>query len=199
VRPAKPVARVAPLFERCRAMLDQWTLTAPVSAVTVTVTATAPLGAEQGDLLAAAWRDPAAADAAFERLRATLGAGSVVRPIACDEYRPEKCGAWVEVTDDRRQTVDGGWDGREQTAASSRLLDTPEQVDVDAPRGMPRILWWRGRRVVITRARGPERLSGDWWKDSYAREYWRCESDELARDFLLYRDGAGWRLQGWYD
>jgi protein ImuB len=211
VRPAKPVARVAPLFERCRAMLDQWTLTAPVSAVTVTVTATAPLGAEQGDLLAAAWRDPAAADAAFERLRATLGAGSVVRPIACDEYRPEKCGAWVEVTDDRRQTADGSLaDGRrqtaddsldngQQTAVSSRLLDTPEQVDVDAPRGMPRILWWRGRRVVITCARGPERLSGDWWKDSYAREYWRCESDELARDFLLYRDTGGWRLQGWYD
>jgi len=199
VRPAKPVARVAPLFERCRAMLDQWTLTAPVSAVTVTVTATAPLGAEQGDLLAAAWRDPAAADAAFERLRATLGAGSVVRPVARDEHRPEKSGAWVELTDDGRQTADGSWDGSGQTAVSSRLLDTPEQVDVDAPRGMPRILWWRGRRVVITRARGPERLSGDWWKDSYAREYWRCESDELARDFLLYRDGAGWRLQGWYD
>ncbi len=223
VRPAKPVARVAPLFERCRAMLDQWTLTAPVSAVTVTVTATAPLGAEQGDLLAAAWRDPAAADAAFERLRATLGAGSVVRPIACDEYRPEKAGEWVELgddrrqtadggsaddgrqtaddgsADDRRQTADGGWDDGGQTAVGSRLLDTPEQVDVDAPRGTPRILWWRGRRVVITCARGPERLSGDWWKDSYAREYWRCESDELSRDFLLYRDLSGWRLQGWYD
>jgi protein ImuB len=199
VRPAKPVARVAPLFERCRAMLDQWTLTAPVSAVTVTVSATAPLGAEQGDLLAAAWRDPAAADAAFERLRATLGAGSVVRPVARDEHRPEKSGAWVELEDDRRQTADGSWDGGGQTAVSSRLLDTPEQVDVEAPRGVPRTLWWRGRRVVITRARGPERLSGDWWKDSYAREYWRCESDELARDFLLYRDQSGWRLQGWYD
>jgi protein ImuB len=206
VRPAKPVARVAPLFERCRAMLDQWTLTAPVSAVTVTVSATAPLGAEQGDLLAAAWRDPAAADAAFERLRATLGAGSVVRPVARDEHRPEKSGAWVELTDGGRQTADGSSDGgrqmadgSERTAVSSRLLDTPEQVDVDAPRGTPRTLWWRGRRVVITRALGPERLSGDWWKDSYAREYWRCESDELARDFLLYRDGSGWRLQGWYD
>jgi protein ImuB len=199
VRPAKPVARVAPLFERCRAMLDQWTLTAPVSAVTVTMSATAPLGAEQGDLLAAAWRDPAAADAAFERLRATLGAGSVVRPVARDEHRPEKSGAWVEMTDDRWQMVDDRSNDGGQTMVSSRLLDTPEQVDVDAPRGTPRILWWRGRRVVITRALGPERLSGDWWKDSYAREYWRCESDELARDFLLYRDGAGWRLQGWYD
>ena len=82
---------------------------------------------------------------------------------------------------------------------SARLLENPERVDVDTAHGTPRTLWWRGRRVVIARVTGPERLSGDWWKDPYARDYWRCESDELARDFLLYRDSGGWRLQGWYD
>jgi hypothetical protein len=120
-----------------------------------------------------------------------------VRPVARDEHRPEKCGAWVELAE--HETGDLAVADYPLSTVSSRLLDTPEQVDVDAPRGTPRILWWRGRRVVITRALGPERLSGDWWKDSYAREYWRCESDELARDFLLFRDGTGWRLQGWYD
>jgi protein ImuB len=84
-------------------------------------------------------------------------------------------------------------------SAVCRLLAAAEPVDVEAPRGVPRTLGWRGRRIAITRAVGPERLSGDWWKDQYARDYWRCESDELARDFLLYRDAAGWRLQGWYD
>ena len=53
--------------------------------------------------------------------------------------------------------------------------------------------------MVITRAVGPERLSGDWWKDPFARDYWRCESEEFARDILLYRDAEGWHLQGWYD
>jgi protein ImuB len=233
VRPAKPLARVAPLFERCRALLDSWTLSAPVCAVTVTVSATAPMSAEQGDLLAAAWRDPAAADAAFERLRSTLGAHSVVRPIARDEHRPERAGAWTDLFDAEPPSKSGGPANtplqqsgrraaqrtesfakeeyspdrarlsivREPTPneTSARLLETPEHVDVETAHGAPRTLWWRGRKVMITRVSGPERLSGDWWKDEYARDYWRCESDELARDFLLYRDAAGWRLQGWYD
>jgi len=193
VRPPAPLARVAPLFERCRALLDQWMLAAPVTAVTVTVSATAPLSAEQGDLLAAAWRDPAAADAAFERLRSTLGAGSVVRPTARDEHRPEKAGAWAELHESPVPLTP------HQPCAPTRLFETPERVEVEAPRNIPRTMWWRGRRLSITRATGPERISGDWWKDPYARDYWRCESDELACDFLLYRDAAGWRLQGWYD
>jgi len=236
VRPAAPVARVAPLFERCHALLDQWTLAAPVSAVTVTVSATAPLGAEQGDLLATAWRDPAAADAAFERLRAELGAGSVVRAVVRDEHRPEKAGEWTEILEAGlgsgfRGLVQGeaavrgaaavqGSDPAPCTAPApgtrplnpapspapeftspppARLLHDPEPVDVATPRGIPRTMWWRGQRIAIARAVGPERISGDWWKDPYARDYWRCESDELARDFLLYRDAEGWRLQGWYD
>ena len=210
VRPAAPLARVAPLFERCRALLDQWTLTAPVAAVTVAVSATAPMGAEQGDLLAAAWRDPAAADAAFERLRSTLGAGSVVRPVARDEHRPEKAGAWTELLEEPSpspapRTPHSSRGGTPNPAphnvplAAARILGDPEPVDVTAPRGTPQTLWWRGRRIAIARAVGPERISGDWWKDPYARDYWRCESDELARDFLLYRDAEGWRLQGWYD
>jgi protein ImuB len=209
VRPAAPLARVAPLFERCRALLDQWTLAAPVAAVTVTVSATAPLGAEQGDLLAASWRDPAAADAAFERLRSTLGTGSVVRPVARDEHRPEKAGAWAELHEPspppypsprtEPQHPAPAPFTQDQPFTPTRLLEIAERVEVEAPRNTPLTMWWRGQRIRITRAVGPERVSGDWWKDPYARDYWRCESDELARDFLLYRDTDGWRLQGWYD
>jgi protein ImuB len=218
VRPARPMARVAPLFERCRALLDQWKLPAPVCAVTVTVTATAPMSAEQGDLLAASWRDPGAADAAFERLRASLGAQSVVRPVARDEHRPEKAGAWAELHEttpsappakkaDKHTKSTGGISYLSSTSANApsvheptvRLIENPERVDIEVAHGTPRTLWWRGKRVVITRAVGPERLSGDWWKDPFARDYWRCESEELARDMLLYRDAAGWHLQGWYD
>ena len=53
VRPARALARVAPLFERCRSLLDRWPLSAPVCGVAVAVTATAPLAGEQGSLLEA--------------------------------------------------------------------------------------------------------------------------------------------------
>ncbi len=219
VRAPRALARVAPWFERCRALLDGWTLTAPVSAVTVSITVTAPMGAEQGDLLAPTWRDPAAAEAAFERLRTTLGVQGVVRPVAVDAYTPEREGAWESVetvnqtVDGRRWTVDCSVGGdasahtpsstvyRPPSTVSLRLLETPESVTViSAPRGDPRALDWRGRRIPIARAEGPQRLSGAWWTESpFARDYWRCESDELEQEFLLYRDASGWKLQGWYD
>lgn len=99
VRLPRPLARVVPLLERCRALLEEWRLDAPVCAVTVAITATAPLHGAQGELLDPAWRDPAAADAAFARLRATLGTGAIVRPVLRDTHRPERAGEWERVED----------------------------------------------------------------------------------------------------
>ena len=96
VRPAHPLARVAPLFERCRALLDRWTLSAPVCAVRVAIVAAAPLTGEQGDLLSASWRDIGAADAAIERLRSELGPDAIVRAVHQDTHRPERAGVWKD-------------------------------------------------------------------------------------------------------
>ena len=77
------------------------------------------------------------------------------------------------------------------------MLETPETVDVEWDGDRPCALWWRERRVAIERAAGPERLSGDWWKDGYARDYWRCESDR--GELLAFRERERWFVQGWYD
>jgi protein ImuB len=84
--------------------------------------------------------------------------------------------------------------------AALRLLEVPEPIEVECTAGVPSAFWWRGCRLPVECASGPERLSGDWWRDGYAREYWRCEG--AAGDFLIYLDGGGerrWHLQGWYD
>jgi hypothetical protein len=199
VRPARPLARVAPLFEQCRALLEGWPLAGPVCAVEVAIPATAPMLAEQGDLLAPSWRDAAALEAAVARLRAELGPGVVVRPVARDEHRLERAGAWVEAEDATRSPAAAPTDpGR-----ALRLLETPEPVEVEcAPEApaVPRAMRWRGRHIAVDRPVGPERLSGDWWRDSYHRDYWRCESGE-AGDFVVFLDRAGacWYLHGWYD
>ena len=189
----RPVARAAPLVEQCRALLDTWTLTAPVCGLAVAITSTAPATSEQGDLLALGWHDPAAADAAFARLRAELGARAVVRPALRDEHRVERNGAWFE--SDRPVRIDAI--AEPPRAPALRLLETPETVDVEWDGDRPCALWWRERRVTIARAAGPERLSGDWWKDGYARDYWRCESD--SGELLAFRERERWFVQGWYD
>ena len=220
-RPARPIARAAPLFERCRALLDRWKVAAPIAAVEIRVSATAPSSAEQGNLLAASWRDPAAAESALARLRNTLGTDAVVRPTLRDSYAPERAGGWEEVEQAARTApvdlartapvdpartapVDPARTAREGAPTlAARLLETPEPVAITTDRrGTPIRMFWRGRRIALTRAEGPERLSGEWWHaEPFARDYWRCESDELGQDLLLYRDSAkgGWRLQGWYD
>jgi hypothetical protein len=280
VKLSRPLARVAPLFERIRALLDRWPLTAPVCGVAVEVTATAAASGEQGGLFDLAWRDPAAVDAALDRLRAELGPNVVVLPVARDEHRPERAGAWGEEAGGappggragaapppphpgaggggppaRAGGRDGGSGGEDPAAlaalraalgmagdvpagaaprgapasapasatgatgataaplalaedgggtqvaapAALRLLEAPERVEVDAHGPLPGVMRWRGRHVALERAVGPERLSGDWWRDGFRRDYWRCTGDG-ATEFLLYRAEDGrWFLHGWYD
>jgi protein ImuB len=210
VRLAHPMARLVPLFERCRALLDRWTLPAPVCGVTVAIVATAPLAGEQGDLLDPSWRDPAAADAAFARLRAELGSDAIVVPVVADSHRPERAGTWVALGEgvEQRKAQSAKEKPHDLPVSScTRLLESPEPVDVECTNGQPRVLWWRGRRMRIEHPAGPERLAGDWWKDQYARDYWRCEDPDGEGTLVLYHDysqaclssGSAWFVQGWYD
>lgn len=214
VRCPRPLARVAPLLERCRALLARWTLDAPVCAVRVTVTATAPSRGEQGSLLDTSWRDPAAMDAALERLRAELGPNVVVRPAAVDHHRPDVQRGWEEAGSWQLNAAEpgagsspaagaagaGGGRAGSQPPASTyralRMLEAPEQAKVELLDDRPCAVWWKGRRVPVAGAEGPERLTGDWWRAPFARDYWRCEGEV---EWLLFRDAAGWWVQGWYD
>ncbi|MDQ8149492.1 MAG: hypothetical protein P3A32_06670 [Gemmatimonadota bacterium] len=214
VRPAAPIARTAPLFERCRALLDAWPLDAPVCAVEVRIARAATAPAEQGDLLAPTWRDPAAAEAALARLRAAFGTAAVVRPVTRDSHAPERAGAWEAIEtvrapapSDARPTTGGpsmpASLSHEAASGASpvarRRLDPPEAiaVTVDAT-GTPQEIRWRGDRLRVVRAEGPERLSGAWWQPApFARDHWRCAS--TGGDLLCYRDATGWWLQGWDD
>jgi protein ImuB len=217
IRLPRPLARAAPLFERCRGLLSRWTLEAPVTAVRLTVVLTSPSTGEQGNLLDTSWRDPGAADAALERVRAELGPDVVVKPQIRDGYALERSGSWGETsettdqqcrdwrleTGDRSIDAGPGRDSGPRSAVSGlgtavRLLGSPEQIEVDSP-DVPRRMHWRGRALTLISALGPERLSGDWWKDGFSRDYWRCERDDDAGELVLYRDAAGWWVQGWYD
>ncbi len=222
VRPAQPLGRVAPLFERCRAALEGWTLDAPVTGLTVTLTETPPATGDQGDLLDDGWRDPGAALAALERLRAALGPGTVVRPVLRDDHRPDAGGAWAELVDgDERDDPDAlalavAPPPSPDAAAlpALRLLDAPATLriacDADA---RPVAAAWDDRPLTIEHATGPERLSGAWWRHPWARDYWRLRTRERGT-LLVYHDhpatprrvaesrpapAGTWFVQGWYD
>ncbi len=208
VRPARPLARLEPLFDQCRALLERWRIPAPIIGVTVSIPATAPLAADQGDLLVPSWRDTAMnAEAVLARLRAALDPDNtgtvVVHPDARDSHRLEETGVWTQVDPVLLASAPlpaaSPAAPAPQLAAVLRLLSAPEAVEMEMPHGVPDAMWWRGRRVSFERAHGPERLSGDWWRgDGYARDYWRCLAPEEG-ELLLYHSEAAWYVQGWYD
>lgn len=194
VRPARALARFEPLYEQCRAALENVVLSAPVLGLVVRILERVSATSEQGDLLHTGWRDPAAAEAAFARLRATLGPDTVVRPVALDGFVPERRGRWE--TRGERPEARGVHAGLSPLASSLspswRLLNPPEAITTTASD-----FTWREQARRITARGGVERLSGDWWKDGYARDYACWESDGVR--FLVFRSEARWYVQGWMD
>lgn len=76
------------------------------------------------------------------------------------------------------------------------LLEPPEPVTTLAllPDHPPVRFTWRGVQHRVTRADGPERLHGEWWRPGEGtaalRDYFRVE-DEAGQRFWLFRDGDG--------
>lgn len=220
VCPARATRREDLLYDLCRAALERAVdtldhLAAPVREIELRVEETAPPGARQGDLFAGDWRDPMAAAAALSRLRARLGPDAVAWPDPRGIHRPEARNRWrpaasVETREEERaRSEPPQGTGRIVTAdgkleSTLHLLSVPEEVEVRVREGRPEELHDRAGRRSLVVAEGPDRLSGDWWKDPYRREYYRACTD--AGELLwLYREWRGrekkarWWLHGFYD
>lgn len=77
-----------------------------------------------------------------------------------------------------------------------RLLPRPEPIETVAllPDHPPVSFTWRGVRRRVTRADGPERIFGEWWKRdaelAAVRDYFRVE-DNAGERYWIYRAGDG--------
>jgi protein ImuB len=213
--PARPTRRDGLLHDLGRAALERardgtGRLAAPVAGLAVRVVGVAALEARQGDLFRAEWRDPMAAAGVLSRIRARLGEEAVVWPAPRSDPRPESRNAWrpVEMGSGARPEVAPPPSAAEDAGAREvpgalHLLPEPEPVRVRTEAGRPRELWDGSGCREVEAVEGPERLSGDWWKDPWRREYFRlCTTGgELLWAFReVRRDGAlRWWLHGWWD
>lgn len=78
-----------------------------------------------------------------------------------------------------------------------RLLTRPEPIDnvlAELPDAPPKRFSWRGKTHRLVKGDGPERIYGEWWKQSRerdaVRDYFRVEDESGAR-FWLFRRGDG--------
>ena len=227
VVPARPTRRESLLFDLCRAALERFQdagkLPAPIAGLGLELRETAAAEARQGDLFRRDWRaeggweDPLGAAIALARLQARLGEDVVVTPAFRADHRPESRSIWTPVTPKNLSARSSTRDfvaerpavrchsDREVADVPSalRLLPEPVRVRVQVEGNKPvELSDDRGRHELIA-AEGPERLSGDWWRDPYHREYFRvCTSTgELFWLFREYRRSGElyWWLHGWWD
>lgn len=207
LRAARPTASRDTWLRRLRLLLERLTVPDVVVGMRLEVEAAEPATVRQGDLFDRGFASAPAVEAAVARL-AEEHAAAVVRPETDAHPLLERRARWVprpplEVAESRasaRAPVTAA-----EPTLTLQLLPEPRPIVVETTpeRDHSRPVRYRERgpwRTLVTAA-GPDRLSGgEWEEEAYAREYFRCLSDEGVL-LWVYRDArrGRWFLHGWWD
>ncbi len=136
-----------------------------------------------------------------DALRVRLGPSRVFRLAQVESDVPERAVARISPVAAARGTT---WPA--DLPRPARLFNPPEPVTAIAeiPDAPPLFFVWRRIRHRVVKADGPERITGEWWRDNVEagtrRDYYRVENAEGER-FWLFRDapaeaGGRWWLHG---
>jgi protein ImuB len=132
-------------------------------------------------------------------LSARLGPQRVLRPKLIETHAPERAGAWRPALQAPPSTGEFPGEARERQTHIPRdgvmrrplsVFTRPQPIETLAtvPDGPPIRFRWRRVLREVTRAEGPERISGDWLGGEPTRDYYRVE-DKQGRRYWLYREG----------
>jgi hypothetical protein len=206
VRPARSTASHKAWMRLIRAHLERITLPEGVVGITIRVESVTGEVERQGDIFDRGFATARAAEETIAQLLDDQGA-VVVTPRNTQHPLIDRRTEWVS---------------QEPAQASARLQLRERAVKATADPRLTLQLFPEPRRVVVrTRRRrdhdlpvefrdkqwmqiisaaGPDRVSGGQWTEPYAREYFRCVTDD-GMMIWLYRDAREdeWYLHGWWD
>ena len=206
VRPARSTASHKAWMRLIRTHLERITLPDGVVGITIRVESVTGEVERQGDIFDRGFATARAAEETIAQLLDDQGAVVVTprntqhplidRRTEWISQEPAQASARIQL---RERVV-------KATAAPSlmlQLLPEPRRVAVKTKRRRDHELpvefrdkqWMR-----ITSAAGPDRVSGGRWSEPYAREYFRCVTDD-GMMVWLFRDARedAWYLHGWWD
>jgi protein ImuB len=206
VRPARSTASHKAWMRLIRTHLDRITLPDGVVGITIRVESVTGEVERQGDIFDRGFATARAAEETIAQLLDDQGS-VVVTPRNTRHPLIDRRTEWV--SQDPAQ-ASARIQLRERvvkaTAAPSltlQLLPEPRRIAVTTRRRRDHQvpLQYRDKqwRTIISAA-GPDRVSGGQWADPYAREYFRCVTDD-GMMVWLYRDARSdeWYLHGWWD
>lgn len=202
VRAARPSAERGIWLARLREELERTALPDVVVGIALRVEDREGAGGRQGDLFDRGFGSAAAVEEAVARLLDGLGP-VVVAPEASAHPLPEARTVWRTLAPDDAATGAAVPPTPPSGLTLQRLPEPRPLVVRSRPRRdhlLP-VAYREGRtwRTLVEGA-GPDRVSGGHGGEPFAREYYRCVTDE-GRMVWLFRDvrTGGWYLHGWWD
>ena len=152
-----------------------------------------------------------------DRLSGRLGMNNVVRLHPVESHLPERATKTIPVLETSLSYRN--WKGPpHHPQRPIQLLLQPLPIDVvapPAPDGLPVMFLWRKQQHKVIRAKGPERISPEWWRPTQlqprsrslaqeTRDYYQLE-DQNGQRYWVYREGLyrpdktpGWYLHGFF-
>ncbi|TFF34496.1 Y-family DNA polymerase [Mucilaginibacter psychrotolerans] len=136
----------------------------------------------------------------LDRLAGKVGPAAIKRYLPVEHHWPERSIKLAESLTDKPATA---W--RTDRPRPLRLLPRPEPVEVMAvlPDYPPKVFTYKGKRHVVDKADGPERIEREWWRDEGEhRDYYAVE-DTLGQRYWLFRLGhydaaPRWFIHGYF-
>ncbi|HVW96214.1 MAG TPA: DNA polymerase Y family protein [Mucilaginibacter sp.] len=137
----------------------------------------------------------------LDRIAGKIGPERIKRYLPAEHYWPERSMRPAVSLKDVSATA---W--RSNRPRPIRLLAKPEPIEVMAllPDYPPKVFIHKGKRHVVGKADGPERIEREWWLDrGEHRDYYMVEDEDGGRYWLFrsgHYDGHGgdWYLHGYF-
>lgn len=136
----------------------------------------------------------------LDRIATKIGPERIRRYLPAEHYWPERS---IRPAVSLQENPGTNW--RTDRPRPIRLLPYPEAIEVMAllPDYPPKVFTYNGKRHVVAKADGPERIEREWWQDDgMHRDYYVVEDMEGQR-YWLYRSGhfdevTEWFLHGFF-
>jgi len=136
----------------------------------------------------------------LDKLAGKVGAHTIRRYLPAEHYWPERS---IRPAVSLSETPATPW--RTDRPRPLRLLRRPELVEVMAllPDYPPKVFTYKGRRHVVEKADGPERIEREWWLEKGEhRDYYAVEDSDGQRYWLFrlghYNAEPEWYLHGFF-
>jgi protein ImuB len=202
IRSARPTSDRSLWLERVRLHLDRLVLPDTVAGVALEVADQESASASQGDLFDRGFSTAAAVEETAARLVDRLGS-VFVRPQASAHPLIERRGSWQPLAVAELSRLEKPPTPSASAGLWLQLLAEPRSIQVrigpSGARMVPVRYLDRGEWKEIVDAAGPDRQSGGHDSAGFAREYYRCATDENEL-LWIFHDALtdGWFLHGWW-